>query len=103
MNISKPILLCVLTARAIIWTGIGYIKWFYGLFDCYSAGFLDISASVVDYALQGVGVLIFILYIRRHTSGLRNAMYFVITGELVFMIAATVVSIVPLKLILGYV
>lgn len=102
-NLKKSILLCIITVLAITWTGIGYIKWFYGLFESFSPEFLDISGNVIDYSLQAVGVFLFALYIKHHPFALRNTVLFVIAGELISMIVATTVPVAPLKLAFGYV
>ncbi len=102
-NLKKFILLCIITVLAITWTGIGYIKWFYGLFESFAPEFLDISGNVIDYGLQAIGVLLFILYIKCRPYTLRTAMFFVIAAELVSMIGATLIPVAPVKLALGYV
>lgn len=102
-NPKNSILLCAITVLGITWTGIGYIKWFYGLFDYYSQDYVDISANVVDYGLQAAGVMLFILYIKQYPFALKKALISAVSGLLIFMVAATTVIIAPLKLVLGYV
>ncbi|MBO5620846.1 MAG: hypothetical protein J5959_04385, partial [Butyrivibrio sp.] len=58
INLKGSILSCVLICLVVTWTGLGYLKWFYGLFGIFSENEILLIANTADYFLQAVGYLI---------------------------------------------
>ena len=101
-NKKNTILVCLIAALGVFWTGAGYINWLYGLFLYFSPEFVDVSANIVDYLCQALGIAILAIYIRKNPDRLIKSLYFVIVAERVFMSSAVYVNIPVPKLILGF-
>ena len=87
------ILVCLVAALSVFWTGAGYITWLYGLLLHFSPQFIDITANIVDYLCQAAGIAAFALYLRKHPDRMIRTFVFAIIAELVFMTAAVLMPI----------
>lgn len=96
------ILVCLVAALSVFWTGAGYINWLYGLLLHFSPQFIDITANIVDYLCQAAGIAAFALYLRKHPDRMIRTFVFAIIAELVFMTAAVLMPIPVPKLLIGF-
>ncbi len=99
---KNTILVCLIAALSVFWTGAGYINWLYGLLLHFSPQFIDITANIVDFLCQALGIAAIALYIRKHPDRLIKTFVFAIIAELVFMMLSVYVPIPVPKLILGF-
>jgi len=102
-NKKNTILICLVAALCVFWTGAGYINWFYGLLLHFPSQFIDITANIVDYIFQSAGIAVFVLCIRKHPDRMIKTFVFAIVAELVFMTAAVLMPVPIPKLMLGFV
>ncbi len=100
---KNAILICLITAVSIFWTGSGYINWLYGLFDYFSSETIDITCNIVDYICQAAGMGLIALYIHKNPDGLIRVLPWIVGGELISMSLAVFSSVAIPKLILGFV
>lgn len=57
--------ICLLIGLSFLWTGCGYLSWFYHLADFYTASSVDMLTEVIGYLFQAAGLVAFALHMKQ--------------------------------------
>ena len=102
INLKGSILSCVLICLVVTWTGLGYLKWFYGLFGIFSENEILLIANTADYFLQAVGYLIASVLVKKIHIKLPGFMIICTLLELAFLCGSILVHNGVLKYVFGF-
>ena len=101
---SKDFLICMLISLSFLWTGCGYLSWFYHLAQFYDASTVDMLTEVIGYLFQAGGLIAYVLYKRRFAGQYRSVYSYALISAagLVLNLLAVLSPSAPVSLVFGY-
>ena len=101
---SDDILICILISLSFLWTGCGYLSWFYHLAEFYNASTVDILTEVIGYLFQAAGLIIYALYKKNYTYQKRSIYSYALISAsgLVLNLLAVLSPSASVSLVFGY-
>ena len=101
---GNDILICMLISLSFLWTGCGYLSWFYHLAEFYDASTVDMLTEVIGYLFQAAGLIVFALYKKRYADHYRSVYSYALISAsgLVLNLLAVLSPSASVSLIFGY-
>lgn len=96
--------ICLLIGLSFLWTGCGYLSWFYHLAEFYDPAKVDMMTEVIGYLFQAAGLAAYILY-SRHYSGRARGRYSFALISLAGLMLTALAALYPsgeISLVFGY-
>ena len=96
--------ICALISLTFLWTGCGYLSWFYHLAAFYETAKVDLLTEVVGYIFQAAGLLVYVLYSRKSPEQSRSRRGFALISfaGLMLCFMASMSPAAGVSLIFGY-
>lgn len=100
--------ICLLITLTFLWTGCGYLSWFYHLTAFYDTATVDMLTEVIGYVFQSAGILVYVLYSRKSTGqtagrgGRRQGFSLLSFAGLALCLLASMSPAAGISLIFGY-
>lgn len=101
---SNDIFICILISLSFLWTGCGYLSWFYHLAQFYDASTVDMLTEVVGYLFQAAGLIVYTLYKKRYADQYRSVYSYslISAAGLVLSLLAVMSPSASVSLVFGY-
>jgi len=101
---KNDISICVLISLSFLWTGCGYLSWFYHLTAFFDTKKVDLLTEVVGYVFQAAGILVYMIYSRKNPGQSREERGFALISfaGLVLCLLAALSPAAGVSLIFGY-
>ena len=101
---KQNLIICSLISLSFLWTGCGYLSWFYHLTGFYNAKTVDLMTEVVGYLFQAAGLVVFALYEKHYADQKRGTYSYALISAagLMLNVLASLAPSGPVSLIFGY-
>ena len=96
--------ICLLICLSFLWTGCGYLSWFYHLAEYYDARSVDMLTEVIGYLFQAAGLIMFAVYEKMYALRGRNRYSYALMSlaGLTLTALASLSPSGPVSLVFGY-
>lgn len=103
-NAGGNISICLLICLSFLWTGCGYLSWFYHLTEYYDAHSVDMLTEVIGYLFQAAGIIIFAVYEKQYAGRERSRYSYALMSlaGLTLTALASLSPSGPVSLVFGY-